>query len=93
VGQVDGVLHDVDLVFKLGGDVDGRVGDQQGAGIGRRIHDEDVGDAAGGAQAGVALHGGLHQLVGVQAALHHGLGVAGTAHGHAELSGFLFVSA
>ena len=31
VGQVDGVLHDVNLVLELGLDVDGRVGDQQGA--------------------------------------------------------------
>ena len=27
----------------------------------------------------------LHQLVGVQAALHHGLRIAGAAHGHAQL--------
>ena len=85
VGQVDGVLHDVDLVFELGRDVDGRVGDEQGARVGRRVHDEHVADAAGGAQAGVAGHGGLHQLVGVQAALHHGLGIAGAAHLHAQL--------
>ena len=44
-------------------------------------------DAARGAQAGIALHGGLHQLVGVQAALHHGQGIAGAAHGHAQLGG------
>jgi hypothetical protein len=46
VSQVDGVLDDVDLVFKLGSDVDGRVGDEQGARVGRRIHNEDVADAA-----------------------------------------------
>ena len=56
-------------------------------GVGRRVHDEDVGDAARGAQAGVAVHGDLHQLVGVQAALHHGLGVAAAAHGDADLGG------
>ena len=73
------------LVFELGLDVDGGVGDEQGAGVSRRVHDKDVGDAARGAQTGVALHGDLHQLVGVQAALHHGLGVAGAAHGHARV--------
>ena len=46
VGQVDGVLHDVNLVFEFRLDVDGGVGDEQGARVGRRIHDEDVGDAA-----------------------------------------------
>jgi hypothetical protein len=42
---------------------------------------------------GVAVHGGLHQLVGVQAALHHGQRIAGAAHGHAQLGGLGSVSA
>ena len=71
--QVDGILHDVDLVFELGSDVDCRVGDEQSASIGGRIHDEDVRDAARSAQPGIVLHGGLYQFVGVQTALHHGL--------------------
>ena len=33
------------------------------------------------------LHGHLHQLVGVQAALHHGLRTAAAAHSHAQLGG------
>jgi len=33
------------------------------------------------------FHGHLHQLVGVQAAFHHGQGIAGAAHGHAQLGG------
>ncbi len=82
VRQVDGVLHDVDLVFELGRDVDGRVGNEQGARIGRRIHDEDVRDAPRRAQAGIALHGGLEQLVGVQAALHQRLRIARAANHH-----------
>ena len=90
MGQVDRVLHDVNLVFEFGLDVDGGVGDEQGARVGRRIHDEYVGDAARGAQAGVALHGDFHQLVGVQAALHHGLGAAAAAHADADLGGFGF---
>ena len=49
-----------------------------------------MGDAARRAQPGVALHGYLHQLVGVQAALHHSQGIAGAAHGHAQLGGFSF---
>ena len=85
MGEIDGVLHDVDLVFKFRLDIDCGVGDEQGARIGRSVHDEDVGDPARSAQAGVALHGGFHQLVGVQAALHHRLGVSAAAHGHAEL--------
>ena len=32
-------------------------------------------------------HGDLHELVGVEAAFHHGLGVAAAAHGDAELGG------
>jgi len=35
VRQIDGVLHNVDLVFELGGDVDSRVGNHQGARVGR----------------------------------------------------------
>ena len=80
------------LSSSSGSDIDGGVSDEQGAGVGRRVHDEDVGDAACGAQAGVAVHGGLHQLVGVQAALHHGLGVARAADGDADLGGLLFAS-
>ena len=72
VGQVDGVLHDVDLILKLGGDVDGRIRDQQGTGVGRGVHDENVGDAAGSAKTRVGLHRGFHHLVSMETALHHG---------------------
>ena len=44
-------------------------------------------NAARGAQPGIALHGDLHQLVGMQAALHHGLRIAAAAHGDAQLGG------
>ena len=45
--------------------------------IGRHVHDEDVADAARGAQAGVAVDmAALHQFVGVQAALHQRLDLA-----------------
>ena len=85
--QVDGVLHDVDLVFQLRLDVDGRVGNQQGARIGRRVHHKNMADAPRGAQPSFGLHGRLHHLVGVQAALHQGLGAATAAHGHTQLGG------
>src|ERR1039458_10360436 len=62
VGQLDRILDDVNLVFKLGLDVDGGVCDEQRTGVSRRVHDEDVGDAAGGAQAEFLVQGGLiHQ--------------------------------
>ena len=42
VRQIDRILHDVNLVLELRFDVDGRVGNQQGARVGRRVHDEHV---------------------------------------------------
>ena len=44
--------------------------------IGRHVHDEDVADAAAGAQAGLARDDRAEQLVGVQAAFHQELGLA-----------------
>ena len=70
VGQVDGVLDDVALVFDIGRDVDGGVGDQQRAGIGRHVHQIDVADPPRGAQAGVARQTACMQFVGVQIAFH-----------------------
>ena len=49
--QVDGVLDDVALGIEIREDVDRRVGDEQGLGIGRHIHDEDMADAPVGAKA------------------------------------------
>jgi hypothetical protein len=68
--QVDGVLHNVDLAFEVGRDVDGRVSNEQCARVSRSIHDEHVRNAPRRAQAGVTSQGGLQQFVGVQAALH-----------------------
>ena len=90
VSEIYSVLYDVNLVFKLGLDIDGGIGDEQGPGIGGGVHHEHVADAAGGAEAGFALHGSFHQLVRMQAALHHGLGVAAAAHGDAEHGSFVF---
>ena len=44
--------------------------------VGRHVHDEDVADAAAGAQPGLARDDRAEQLVGVQAALHQQLGLA-----------------
>ena len=85
--QVDGVLHDVDLVFQLRLNIDGRVGNEQRSRIGRRVHHKNMTNAAAGAQSGLALHRHLHQLVGVQAAFHHRLRAAGAAHADAQLGG------
>jgi hypothetical protein len=49
--------------------------------VARHVHDEDVADAAAGAQAGVGGGDLLHQLVGVQAALHQQLRRARADHG------------
>ena len=74
--EVDRVLADVDLVLERRRDVDRRVGDDQHLVIGRHVHDEDVADAAAGAQPGLARDDRAEQLVGVQAALHQQLGLA-----------------
>ena len=71
--EVDGVLDDVALGVEIGEDVDRGVGDEQRLGIGRHVHDEDVADAAGGAQAAALAVTAPHQFVGVQAALHQQL--------------------
>jgi hypothetical protein len=76
VRQVDGVLHDVDLGFEVGRDVDRGVGDEQQARVGRHVHQEDVADAARGAQAGGLVDDFAHQFVGVQRALHQRLDLA-----------------
>ena len=70
VMQVDGVLDDVALGVEIGKYIDGGVGDEQRAGIGRHVHDEDMADPAGGAKSGIARRHLLHQFVGVKAALH-----------------------
>ena len=67
-------------------DVHGGVGDDQGLGMARHVHDEAVADAPGGADAGIARHDRAHQLVGMQAALHQGFGPPG-AHQLDRLGG------
>ena len=75
--QFDGVLDDVYLVFQRRRDVDGGIGNQQWPVIGRHIHQENVADPAIGAQAIGTRDDLTHQLVGVQAAFHQCLGIAG----------------
>jgi len=73
VRKIDRIAHDVGLVFERGRDVDGRVGHDEGARVGGRLHQVAVADAALGAQARVVRHDCAHELVGVQAALHERL--------------------
>jgi len=93
MGQINGVLHDMDFVFEFGGDVDGGVGDEQGAGVGRRIHNKNVGDAAGGAQPCIAVHGRLHQFIGVQAPFIMARALPEAAHATPSSAGFVPLSA
>ena len=79
------------LSSRVGVDVDGGVGDQQGARIGRHVHHENVADPPGGPQAFVARRHLVHHLVGVQGALHQGFGLARPAHGHRLLGRFMAV--
>ena len=51
--QIDRVLDDVALGIEIGGDVDRGVGDEQRLRMGRHVHDEDMADPPGGAQAGL----------------------------------------
>ncbi len=74
--EIDRVLADVDLVLERRRDVDGGVGDDEHLVIRRHVHDEDVADAAAGAQPGLLRDDGAEQLVGVQAALHQQLRLA-----------------
>ena len=86
VRQIDRVLHDVDLLGEVGGDVDGGVGDDQRVLVAGHVHHEAMADAARRADAGVARDDGAHQLVGMQAALHQGFGLA-LAHEFDRLGG------
>ena len=61
---VNSALHDVDLGGEVGGDVDGGVGHDQHVIEPGDIHDEDVAQAAVGAQAAVAFDDVTEELVG-----------------------------
>jgi hypothetical protein len=74
--EIDRVLDDVHLVGERRGDVDGRIGDDQGLRQRRYVHHKAMTDAPFGPQPGFPLHHGAHQLVGVEAALHERLGLA-----------------
>ena len=70
VGQVDGVLHNVDIVFKIGVDIDRGIGDQQSPVIKRSFQNKDMADSASGPQAALFLQDVFHQEIGMQTALH-----------------------
>ena len=75
MGEVDRVLHDVDLVLQGRHDVDRRIRNDQGFFVRGNIHHEAVTDPPGRAQAAFAADHRAHQLVGVQAALHQRFGL------------------
>ena len=58
------------LSSRVGGDIDGGVGNDQGLVVSGNIHEKDVTDAAAGAQARVASDDGAKQFVTMQAAFH-----------------------
>ena len=76
MGQIDGILDDVDLFLERRRDIDRGVGDDQRFAVARHVHHEAVTDAPCGAQSGVAADDGAHQFVGMQAALHQRFGAA-----------------
>ena len=75
-GQIDRVLTDIDFVFQRRRDIDGGIGHDQNLVISRHVHDEDVADAASGAQSAIARDDRRQQFVSVQAALHQHFGAA-----------------
>ena len=80
--KVDGILHDVAFLAQVGKDVDRRIGDEQRLGMPRHIHHIDMADPAFGLQTGQLVGDGMHQLVGMQAALHQKLAPARPDHRH-----------
>ena len=76
VGQVYGVLDDIGLFQKIGRDIDRRIGDHQGPGIGGGVDQINVADPPRGAKPGLGQGHLVHQLVGVQRALHQKAGLA-----------------
>ena len=81
VRQIDRILDDVALVRQRGIDVDRRVGDEERPRIVGRVDRKDVADAPGGAQAALAVDHRMHELVGMESALHQRLDLAGAGHG------------
>jgi hypothetical protein len=76
--QIDGVAQDVGFLHQIRRDVDGRIGDDERARVGGRLHQEAMADAALGAQPGSGGDHGAHQFVGMQAAFHQRLDLAAT---------------
>ena len=79
--QIDRVLDDVPLVRQRGVDVDRGVGDEERPRIVGRVDRKDVADAPVGAQAAFAVDNRVHELVGMERALHQRLDLAGAGHG------------
>jgi hypothetical protein len=76
--KVDSVLNDVTLRQEVWCDVHRCVGDEQSLRMTRHVHDEHVADAPSCPQSGLAFHYLRQQLVGVEAAFHQEVRLAGT---------------
>ena len=70
MAEIDGVLHDIDLVGEGRSDVDSSIGNDERLGMARDIHHEAVTEPPRGTQTAVALHDGAHELVGMKTSLH-----------------------
>ena len=80
--QLNSILNDLNLLLQAWKDVDRGVSDEQGLGICRHIHNENVADPATRGDAGVLAYDFGHQLIGMQTALHQSVDFAGAHQCH-----------
>ena len=82
MGQFDGVLQNIHLIFQIGIDIDGGIRHQQSARISGNIKDKDMADPTIGPQSGFPLRHFVHQFIRMQRAFHQGLGFTRFAKCH-----------
>ena len=82
MSKIDGVLNNVHLGVEVGGDVHGRVGNDERLLVSRHVHDEAVADPALGANTAFPRDHRSHEFVGVEAALHQRLDPPGRNEAH-----------
>ncbi len=68
--EVNCILDNVSLAIEVREDIDCGIGDENGVGVGRHVHDEHMADTTLGAQSRRLCGHAAHQFVGVQTALH-----------------------
>ena len=76
MGDVDGVLDNVALGSKVGGDIDGRICDQKWFFVGRHIKHIDVAHAPFGLKTINRINNCVHQLVRMKGSLHDSIHLA-----------------